>query len=388
MRRYFAGAGAALPVSKPLGTVEVPGFVDAHTHLLKEAAGMPFPWQETGVAEFHRDVARSGGTPMDVLDPPLSGPLADVAARLEAGLATASGAGLVEVTEMGMCAWWYLDALNVLQQRGPLSARVRIYLASGLAEKTTWSELDERRASAGPWVSLDGVKFYADGWIGPRTCALCRPFADHGGSGLLFMDADTLAHRIEPFAAHGWRIATHAIGDRAITAALDAYEMAWGGDSAALSAASPRIEHASVQSSRLTARLAESGVVCCIQPSFAVTDAEQVQLAFEPGLSASAYPWELLAESGARLLGGSDYPIEVLEPLVGLARLVSGRSERREFLTEEHAPSYSRLDIMTAFDLVSDSQAGQTWLTADPREVRPGEIDDIEVRGTAPRPFR
>jgi len=28
------------------------------------------------------------------------------------------------------------------------------------------------RAGCGPWVRLEGVKFYADGWLGPRTCAL------------------------------------------------------------------------------------------------------------------------------------------------------------------------------------------------------------------------
>lgn len=114
------------------------------------------------MAELHHNVACSGGTPMDVLDPPLPRPLTQMAARLKAGLAKASAAGLVEVTEMGMRAWWYLDALALLQQEGPLAARVRIYLASGLAEQASWNELDGRRESAGPWVSLDGVKFYAE----------------------------------------------------------------------------------------------------------------------------------------------------------------------------------------------------------------------------------
>ena len=70
-----------------------------------------------------------------------------------------------------------------------------------------------------------GVKFYADGWLGPRTCALRPAFADEpGDDGLLFLDADTLARRADPFAERGWTIATHAIGDRAIEAVLDAYE--------------------------------------------------------------------------------------------------------------------------------------------------------------------
>ena len=52
------------------------------------------------------------------------------------------------------------------------------------------------------------MKFYADGWLIPRACAMWQPFADRAEDGLLFMDAATLARRIEPFADRGWRIAT------------------------------------------------------------------------------------------------------------------------------------------------------------------------------------
>jgi predicted amidohydrolase YtcJ len=364
--------------------VTVAGFTDAHTHLLKQAAGIPFAWQGTTVAAFHRQVARAGSTPMDVAEPAPPAPPAQMAGLLHAGLAAAAAAGLVEVTEMGMRAWWYTDALALLAGRAALPVRVRVYLASGLAEGTGWAELAARREAAGPWVSVEGVKFYADGWLVPRTCALCRPFAGGGGDGLLFMDAATLARRIEPFAARGWRIATHAIGDRAIAAVLDAYDLAWGHDAAALAAASPRIEHASVQSADLTARIAETGVTACIQPSFAVTDAPQTGPALGPGRAGAAYPWRALAAAGARLLGGSDYPIETIEPLAGLARLVSGHSQRPGLRDAHRAPPASRLAPADALCLMSDPAAGQTHLTADPLTTPP---DEIEVLGTTPRPF-
>jgi predicted amidohydrolase YtcJ len=104
----------------PAGTVSVAGLVDAHSHLLKEAARIPFAWQGTTVAAFHHEVARAGATPMDVGEPPPGGPPAEMAERIRAGLARAAAAGLVEVTEMGMRAWWYLDALAALQREGPL----------------------------------------------------------------------------------------------------------------------------------------------------------------------------------------------------------------------------------------------------------------------------
>jgi predicted amidohydrolase YtcJ len=377
--------------------VAVPGFVDAHTHLLRAAAGLPFPWetepasgvplQGDAVAEFHRRVARAASTPMDVPEPEPPAPAAEMAARLAAGLAGAAATGLVEITEMGMRAWWYLDALDALERARPLPVRVRIYLASGLAESATLAELDARRSAAGRWVSLDGVKFYADGWLGPRTCALGHPFHDGSADGLLFMPPETLARRIGPLIEGGWRIATHAIGDRAVAAVLDAYDLAWGGDLAAQAAAAPRIEHASVQSGELIARMAETGTVACLQPSFAVTDAEQVQKALGPERADTAYPWAALAAAGAHLLAGTDYPIEVLDPLVGLARLVSGRSERPGFHTPGSAPVSSRLAAADAFVLLTDAAAGETLLSADPRTLPPDGLDQVSVLGCRPMPF-
>jgi predicted amidohydrolase YtcJ len=282
--------------------------------------------------------------------------------------------------------WRYLDALAGSADR-PLPARVRIYLASGLAERSGAAELAARRADCGPWVRLDGVKFYADGWLVPRTCAMCRSFADEDTAGILFAGAAALARRIEPFAAAGWRIATHAIGDRAVEAVLDACELAWGGDRGAIAAAAPRIEHGSVLSAELVSRIAELGVFVCIQPSFAVTDAAQVPVALGADRLTSAYPWASLAAAGARLLTGTDYPIEVIEPLVGLARLVTGRSGRPGFETGRAAPRWSRLPVPLAVAISTDAAAGRTFLSADPATAGPGELDTIDVLGTQPAPF-
>jgi predicted amidohydrolase YtcJ len=365
--------------------VAVPGLIDHHAHLLREAAGVGFPADTQAVRAFHERVARAGSTPMDVLDPPPRAP--GLPGRLVAGLARAAATGLVEITEMGMRGWGYLEALTAAQAMAPLPVRVRIYVASGLAEESGQADLDARRADCGRWLRLDGVKFYADGWLGPRTCAMCEDFSDTGGRGLLFADTASLARRIRPLAARGWRIATHAIGDRAVEAVLDAYDLAWDDDPAAMAAAAPRIEHASVLPADLIARMAAGGVVAGIQPSFAVTDADILGPALGPGRAAAAYPWSALAAAGVPMLAGTDYPIEVLDPLVGLARLAAGHSRRSGFSGAEVAPAQALLPIATAFAAMSDQAAGQTLLTADPRTAAKDDIDQIEVLGTDPTPF-
>lgn len=366
--------------------VAIPGFTDHHAHLLRTAAGVPFPATTAAVRDFHHRVAAEGSTPMDVLDPPLA--QAGLPGVLRAALTMAAACGLVEVTEMGMRSWEFLDALAAAQEAGPLPARVRVYLASGLAGDASLTELAARRADCGPWVALEGVKFYADGWLGPRTCAMCQDFADTAGSGLLFTDAARLARRIAPLAAQGWRVATHAIGDRAAEMVLDGYELAFDGDLAAMAAAAPRIEHASVLSPELIARMAAGGVVACIQPSFAVTDAGLLGPALGPDRAGRAYPYKALAAAGVPMLAGSDYPIEVIEPLVGLARLAAGRSLRAGFETGDAAPPQAVLPAGAALAMMTDPAAGQTMLSADPRAVPAAAIDGIEIAGTAPVPFR
>jgi predicted amidohydrolase YtcJ len=374
--------------SSSCSAVALPGFRDSHAHLLKDSAGLGLVVAPPEVRAFHHGVAAEHSTPMDIPDPVPDGPVSELAARLQAGLARAASVGLVEVTEMGARDWRYLDALAALQSAGPLPVRVRVYLASGLAADATAAELAARRAGyAGPWVRLEGVKFYADGWLGPRTCAVGRDFADTAADGLLFLDGKALARRISPLIEAGWRIATHAIGDRAVAAVLDGYDLAWGGDLAAQAAARPRIEHASLLSAELIARMAAAGVTACIQPSFAVTDSAQLAPALGPDRRELAYPWADLAAAGVAVLAGSDYPIEVLEPLVGLARLVRGRSERGGFDAEGAAPPRSRLAPADAFAMMTDAAAGLTLLTADPRDVAPDEIDHIGVAGTEPASF-
>jgi predicted amidohydrolase YtcJ len=197
--------------------------------------------------------------------------------------------------------------------------------------------------------------------------------------------ADGHCHLLKDSAGLEMLVAAPAV--RAVAAVLDGYELAWGGDRAAMAAARPRIEHASLLSGELIARMAAAGVTACIQPSFAVTDSAQVRQALSPGRRELAYPWAALAAAGVPVVAGSDYPIEVLDPLAGLARLVRGRSDRPGLATPASVPPRSRLSTAAAFAAMTDAAAGRTLLTADPRTLAPERLDQVRVTGTEPLPF-
>jgi hypothetical protein len=257
-------------------------------------------------------------------EPPTEPVTDDLAGALRRGLQRAANVGLVSITEAGMSDWRHWDALVELRRvDGMLPVSVRVLVASGAADL---SRMAEARAQGDASLAVLGVKFYGDGWLGPRTCACSLPFADadvEGDDGILFMDAPTLAARAAPYAEAGWTLATHAIGDRAIEAVLDAYATVYR-SAPACRAAAPRIEHAQVLRPDLIERMAEWGVVACIQPSFAVSDAEAAEAALA-GRFPEAYRWDHLIEAGVPVIAGSDFPIETLDPAVGLERLTTGQ---------------------------------------------------------------
>jgi predicted amidohydrolase YtcJ len=337
-----------------------PGFVDHHAHLLRASSGQPAPWKDLGeVRAFHDKCAEAGRTPVDELEKLKPKGLAD---NLLVGLEEARRQGICEIWEAGIRSWAYLDALGELRERGELPVRVRLLVAAGLAETGM------RPRTSDPMLEVEGVKFYADGWLGTRTCSLSHPFLDDEESqGHLFEDADHLARRIEPFAKEGWTIATHAIGDEAIDAVLSAYEKVYGAD---CSTQAPRIEHAQVLRDDLSDRIAEMGVVVCIQPGFALDDKAEADKAIGD-LWPGAYKWSALLERGARVITGSDYPVDGLAPLAGLAKLV--------------ANPYDEMSVATAAGLMTSEAAGSVTLSSDPSATAPDSISSIEVLGTEVR---
>lgn len=345
-----------------------PGFVDHHTHLLRVSAQVKPPYDytsATSIAAYHHGLFTSGANPMDAIGDRVDERLET---QLMAGLQRCADAGITQITEAGIHDWAYLEALQRRRDVDRLPCRVRLLVASGLAAEGM------RPHTGDSDVDVIGVKFYADGWIGPRTCALCAPFDDvhPRDDGVLFWEPLPLARAAQPFAEAGWTIATHAIGDRAVIAVLDAYEMIFDGDPDATLANGARIEHAQVLSAAIIDRVAGQGVTVCVQPSFAVSDKDSAAAALGDERWKRSYDWAGLHKAGATLVCGSDYPIETFDPLVGLRDLTTVVTRG------------SALDVATAYELMTDASTGTTTLNQDPREIDAADLGDLEVLGTHP----
>jgi hypothetical protein len=112
----------------------------------------------------------------------------------------------------------------------------------------------------------------------------------------------------------------HAIGDRANTLALDAFEAIGSGG---------RIEHAQLLSAADIPRFARLGVEVSVQPEHAMDDRDVAERHW-PDATGRAYPFRSLLDAGATLRFGSDAPVSPLDPWLGMAAAVSRSRDGRE----------------------------------------------------------
>jgi predicted amidohydrolase YtcJ len=162
---------------------------------------------------------------------------------------------------------------------------------------------------------IGGVKLFADGTLGSRTAALLAPYDGTSETGMDLIPPAELRRIVVRAAEGGITCAIHAIGDRACRSCLDAIESA--GASITALALPPRIEHVQLLDPADRGRFAALGVVASMQPSHCVSDID-LAARYWHSRGGNTYPWQTLLRSGARLVFGSDAPIEPPDPSLGL----------------------------------------------------------------------
>lgn len=271
------------------------------------------------------------GTPTGVLVDAAMGavkPPNPTAAQLEAfilaGQRHAAQRGLTGVHEMGIgpdedAAYRRLASKSGSEDA--LQIRVHAYAAEGwFSESLTDRTRDPIFADA--MYALAGVKVYADGALGSRGAALLEPYTDRPEhTGLMQHDEASLRRVVNHAFEAGWQVATHAIGDRANRAVLDAYEAAAG--RAGRADLRHRIEHCQIVNPADIPRFAELGVIASMQPTHATSDMGWVPDRLGPNRLAGAYAWRRFLDADAVLCFGSDFPVELVDVTHGLYAAVT-----------------------------------------------------------------
>ena len=337
---------------------------------------------------------------MDVAGARLPAPdAATLRRRIAAAAGYAAARGLTAVTDMGVDAPT-IAAYRELAVAGELPIRAALFL-------TDSAPLLEQWFAAGPEIdpegrlTIRGVKLYADGALGSRGAALVEPYADDPGNlGLLTASGDHLAEAAARARDAGFQVGIHAIGDRGNVVALDAIERALragrdGSEPPRLDDSRFRVEHAQVMRLQDLRRMARLGVIASMQPTHATSDMPWAPDRLGPGRLDGAYAWRKVLDAGGLLALGSDFPVEAVDPLLGIYAAVTrqdleGRPEGgwlpEERLTREEA--LAGFTLFAAHSLFLDHLVGSLGpgrradlvvFDRDPMQVPAAEIPSVRV---------
>ncbi|HKV90463.1 MAG TPA: amidohydrolase [Thermoplasmata archaeon] len=207
-----------------------------------------------------------------------------------------------------------VEAVADAARLGALPVRIASFLRA--ADRATFPALRDRTRT--PSTRLVGLKVVGDGAFGARTAWLERPYADQGGErGFPLLSPDELEEIARDADAMDATLAVHAIGDRAVAAALDVFE-------AVRPVLRPRLEHASLTPPALLERLDRVRPHLVVQPAFVTSD---VWIADRLGGRRArwAYAFASFHARGHAPAGSSDAPVESLDPWSGIAAAIRPR---------------------------------------------------------------
>jgi predicted amidohydrolase YtcJ len=230
----------------------------------------------------------------------------------------------------------HLEAYRALEADGELPIRVvmahKKVLRSG-------EEVPLPQRFTGDWLSLVAVKLFQDGGFGGATAALSEPYANAPETrGLLVWAQNELNQRARDIHAAGLRISIHAIGDAAITSALDAIEYATEGPPPG--DYRHRIEHCGLPLPGILERVRRLGVVPALQPVFLWFDGDVYMDRVGAERSRWLYPVKTLLDMGLPVSGSSDAPVVPdINPLLGMYTAVTRRSRAGRIVAAEEAIS-------------------------------------------------
>ncbi len=304
-------------------------------------------------------------------------------------LRRAAEVALADLAEHGVTSaqdyspnWENFQVYQELENEGKLTARISEWLPFDDSIDTLQKKRDSHPQSD-LMLHTGMLKGFMDGSMGGHTAALSEPYADDPKtSGLPRYDAEKLNTMAKERVLAGFQLGFHAIGDKGIQMALDAFsgaekvakeanvKAANGGDDYRL-----RVEHAQCPTLAKIGQFKQLKVIASMQPSHVLSDMRWAEARLGPKRAATCYPWAAFLNKGVMLAFGTDYPVEIVSPFRGLYAAITRKSEdgKQEFFPEQ------RITMDQAIAAYTADSAFAEFEEKEKGKLTPGMLADFVV---------
>ena len=299
---------------------------------------------------------------------------------IESALADLAAHGITSAQDNS--SWEDFQIYEELEKEGKLTVRISEWLRfddsiESLKSKSSSHSADDSMLRTGM------LKGFMDGSLGSKTAALLEPYSDDPkNSGLPQYEPEKLNTMTRQRALAGYQIGFHAIGDKGIQMALEAFaeaEKAVKDDKVKGAGGENeyrlRIEHAQVTTPQQILRFKELKVIASMQPSHLLTDMNWAESRLGPKRAAHSYAWAEFLKRGVVLAFGTDYPVEPVTPFRGLYAAITRQSEngKKTYYPEQ------KLTIEQAIAAYTTGSAYAEFAEKQKGKLEPGMLADLVI---------
>ena len=285
-------------------------------------------------------------------------------------------------------SWNEIRLIQRLRAENKLPLRVYIMFPIDIIVQIT--SLRSCKNFDNDWIRIGGVNVVVDGSLAARTASLKRPYNDDVNTkGKLLYTQKAFRELVAKLHTADFHLTIHAMGDRALELVVSTLEKTLQ--------ESPkenhryRIEYAAVLNKELIHRIKNLKVVIAVQPR--VINSEFASWSAIARLGAERarwlYPLRTLIKEAILVSGGSDCPMEPINPFLGIQAAVTRQFFPEEQITIDDAlrmytinAAYVSSDEDIKGTIEENKLADLTVISHDPRTILPNQIAEIEVKAT------
>lgn len=355
---------------------------------------------------LRRESGEPSGIVMESAVDLLPNPLADLGLstrpRDRAQVDRAMQAGYAEARRLGLTGVHALDdapSLRTFQRhRGTGALGLRITHSIPLAQLGAVGRLGMSSDLGDEWLRVAAIKIFADGTLGSQTALMFDPYpealaAGRTDHGVAVVAGEELRATVAQAASQGWACWIHAIGDRAVSEAIDALAAARRVEPRPLF---HRIEHTQCIRPADVRRMARARIAASVQPCHILGDIRTADRHW-PRARRNAYPFRRLLDAGICLPLGSDAPVESIDPrrsfFAAVCRTDEAGAPRGGWFADQKltaaevlrgftaAPAESIGTTNPAAALVPGAVADLTLWYDDPLRCRPEALRECRITG-------